>query len=974
LCYTFDMEVHKNILNRQFALAVEEACDRDKQLKRVYSKTHALFEDYAHSTGISVNKLLIIHICDQRGTIRPALERHVLEVYPLSCKSRSSYLSNVKRLIKAIIKHCADTPSEISKALLEKEIPEYILPALGFLARKTGFQNGRNYSAEKRLQAPYSEAGEYVLLAMLNIHERFEPKSLHALLVELNYDLIRELRKLSRPKFCSYRSYLHKLRKALGLPQPERETHSVPVERMLEPLRTELRTYQSLALNFGESKSPEDQLIEDLFVEAAADYEIELDNKKPSTIKETIRVFQNFYGRVLPLIQARGLTSISIKDFLLIQEEKREILGKEVTHSFNYFIADVRRKDRDKSTRYKRRGFDSQRFRLLVTTVKIIGVFNGFFPLIEDFRKAYSKINLDEWLIDQRREVKKRVYSIEYLDGEIERLKSKFERIVKEKSYIIKPGNRLEAHRNFNLCLFYVVFVLMRLLSYRQQCVRHCVFGRNIIFLKDGSIILQWSKDEVKNKKPIKITLKPEMSDGVWGPVIHALNLYKKTIYSHMVRRCREENRLDAIEGQFFLHLNFESHFIRFKKDDAPTFSDWFATYADHFLILPDEAIELDISVNPHHLRGTCMDWLFSLGMNEYEISLMTGTEPGTIRRRYFSKNALRDGTRVIAAADRRLKEERRADSEPASMIQQQEAKFKEVLASKEEENASLKFRVGDLEKSLAEATDSLISLQEARAEDRQVQQQQLEVSQQLLEELTASRAKAIQTDSSAKPRRDPNYHVDNCPEAYRFKLLHPTWYDTLGMGSHVASDNERANFYNDEEVNLISREVFQMIRGSRGDLVYIISPQMIQAAKLADRFKNEKMVRVHGTNGPSTKVADIVIVSFVTWDLPDDDDVCTYNFCSLYLALNTAWRQVYLFGDYEEASRRVRRLHQKYSEGVFGYYVSLFQPNSHFEQNRIPAYPFTPEGSKLKITLEAARNARALAALGFPPNYITLS
>lgn len=102
----------------------------------------------------------------------------------------------------------------------------------------------------------------------------------------------------------------------------------------------------------------------------------------------------------------------------------------------------------------------------------------------------------------------------------------------------------------------------------------------------------------------------------MWEPVIHALTLYKKTIYSYAVKRCRELNRLDAIEGQFFLHLNPEGEFVRFKEDGAAHFTSWFEECAVKFFVLPDEALELEIEVNPQHLRGICMDWFFSLGLD----------------------------------------------------------------------------------------------------------------------------------------------------------------------------------------------------------------------------------------------------------------------------------------------------------------------------------------------------------------------
>ena len=364
---------------------------------------------------------------------------------------------------------------------------------------------GRKLTAEERLKIPFSENGEYLLIAMLNVHNRYKPQSLHTLLIDHYKEILRELKKLSRQRYRYHKQYFHRTRKELGLAESKRPLR-IPVDEMLEPLRTEIQTYQSLVESFGENKSLENQRQEEFFAEIAAHYGITLYKNRVSSVKETIRVSELFYGKIFPLIQGSGMTNISVKDLMLIQTDYKIIAGKEVPVLFNDFINHFRLYEREKISRFKRRGFDSQNYRLLIGRIKRIAIFSGYFSLIEDFNKAYSKLYLDTWLIDHRKAVKKRIYSIEYLDEQIELLRPQFERIIEKRTYIIRPGRSVDARADLNLCLFYLTVVLIRYLSYRQQCVRHCIYDTNIIFAKDESITLAWSKDEVKNKKPRVMT------------------------------------------------------------------------------------------------------------------------------------------------------------------------------------------------------------------------------------------------------------------------------------------------------------------------------------------------------------------------------------------------------------------------------------------------------------------------------------
>jgi hypothetical protein len=182
--------MHNSPLTRRFVDALDEACLFDPSLTLVKQKTYAFFEDYAVSKGLTVGRMLVIHVCDEAGNIRPDLERHLMEVYLLSAISRPSYLSNVKRIAKAIVRRknvsviTVETAGESIKSLLSKNIPKYMQAALPYIPRARGSQWGKYVNLSKRLKAPYSEFGECLLLAMLKVHDEYKVRSLKSLFIE----------------------------------------------------------------------------------------------------------------------------------------------------------------------------------------------------------------------------------------------------------------------------------------------------------------------------------------------------------------------------------------------------------------------------------------------------------------------------------------------------------------------------------------------------------------------------------------------------------------------------------------------------------------------------------------------------------------------------------------------------------------------------------------------------------------------
>jgi hypothetical protein len=563
-------------------------------------------------------------------------------------------------------------------------------PLLSLIPRVQGSNDPALRGRSRRIRRPYSPLGEIVLLSFLKVHEEFNVGSLESMFDRHLRHLRNAMIEVSGTRSCRGLRYIYTIREKLGIPKKEHAYTIVPVEEMLEPFRSEIETYRLLAPSIGEDKSPEEMRWEEFFIARANQFNITVTNHSPTTVRNAVKGLQQIYGRLQPLIEDKQMSSFSVKDLLRISSKPIEHDGEVVTFDCNIFMDALREEDREKANRYKRRGFDSGTIENAINWVKYIGTYNGFFALLGPFSKAYENILLDQKTIDVRKQNKKNVFSIKYLDAQIERLRPRVLDIIKKGLYIRRPGFVQQANRNLNICLFYTDLLMMRYLSYRQQCLRNCKYGKNIVFWPDGAITLSWHKDEVKNDRAISVTLTKERNKGAWGLLIEALHLYHKKIYRYVEDLSRESGTWEALEGQFFVHLDISGNFVRFQAEDPGYFYRWFTEWADECLILPGEALENDIYLNPHHLRAICMDWMYLLGMTAEEISTTTGITKSVIEGKYFNKDRVFDATRVIASTDRRLKAEARSEVDVLELIEKRDAAYHADLARRDWENEEL--------------------------------------------------------------------------------------------------------------------------------------------------------------------------------------------------------------------------------------------------------------------------------------------
>jgi len=723
----------EKLLTRNFNEAFTLACAERPELEKKFSKVRALLEDYAISKGTSISKLLIIDICNAGGQLQRDLLRHVLEVYPLSDTSRPSYATNMKRIGEAVVAMSDSTHDDGDLPCREWIIPDLLQPVLPFIPRnrlrKPDTSGFIRINYEARLQSPFSPHGEYVLLACLKVCEDYNIDSLDSLFLEHYQILCRTFRVISRGKSVGSLTRVKKLLNIKSVP-PKR---AFPISDMLEPFKTELETYRKRALIFGKENDLDEFRQAERLREKGARYGVTLNEHSESTVEGALMVLSSFYAAVLPIINARGMKEFGIRDVLRIVREVTVDDGEEVPKDLNPFADFFREIQLSQSSRYKRAGRDSGQFQCLVSAIKYVAAFNGYFSLRESFGKAYQKVNFDSELIEARKATKKKIFSIEYLDDQISHLRVEFTRIIRTKSYA--EGGKSAVRRDINFCLFYVVLVTLRYLGYRQQCIRDCVFGVNIVFGRGGLITLYWAKGQVKNKKPLKVVLTADRQKGEWEPLVHALTTYRECIYRYALEQGLEHGGPDKTQGQFFLKQDVRGRLISFSHVNSMYM--WFIKWARRILIFPEEAIIAGINLNPHHLRGICMDWMHDIGMTEDEIATVTGDTVGVIKQRYRNRHAVQDGTPILARTDRRLREEREIDMN--GPLGQLEEKHKAEMILRDRRENALQKQVNDLIAQQGIMTNELTSLRTENALLRANQQEQMALTKELVEGLNRS-------------------------------------------------------------------------------------------------------------------------------------------------------------------------------------------------------------------------------------------
>jgi hypothetical protein len=223
-----------------------------------------------------------------------------------------------------------------------------------------------------------------------------------------------------------------------------------------------------------------------------------------------------------------------------------------------------------------------------------------------------------------------------------------FRRVIRERSYTtLGSGTNKQARKNMRFCLFFVLLVTLRYMGHRQQQIRRCEIGRNVVFGSDGSIHFNWKAKEIKNKNELDQLLDRD-SHLTHRLLIDVLRAYYFKIYRPHVSKNRAitpEGR-DLVENQLFVYMTPEGKFKRFDPEDSKPFSGRFSRWSCLFMEFNGRANTLGKGLNPHYFRGIATDWMVDdLGVTVAKVAAFIGDTEQTLKRHY-----LREDPKLIAA------------------------------------------------------------------------------------------------------------------------------------------------------------------------------------------------------------------------------------------------------------------------------------------------------------------------------------
>lgn len=623
-------------------------------LVQALSKVNAPLNSYAAELGMTVDELTLIHICTGSEYLHPDLITHI-EGLALTRAYKGQHRSRLKTLVSALLcEEQRDADGQTNFTALSEELPESLRCIWPLLPRHSSCLPISPCDGDwsesyllYRSTLPLSPIGVCLILAILKVWnessfidvEELLEKNAGLVIDRIRHDSKSAQWSTARRGFYTVRERVRdQLEYAVIPPQPA----TLAVDELPEPLRTQVQLYQERA-RFGFKSGI------NIKVTARMKYDLELERHSEVTIKNYTLSICLGVGHIPRKMYGETL---DIKDLLRLaprEIEIDEVIGSEL---YQPLLEDYRVRELCRSSLRKREGFDSRTFINYVWALLTVAAYNGCLGLRKQFIKDY-KLLPDNKSGDQYKLEKIKMFDRVWLEGQIQRLRVRFNHIAAEGPFKSGEGGKLTkaARRDLNLCLFYVALVTLRYLGVRQQCVRDCVVGENIIFGARMAVTFEWTEDETKNAKGIRHRLSKQKHQEVLETLIEAVCTYHKKIYSYLSGSPGSnqpasllEARRIAAAGQFYLKGTWSGLYVPFTSESD--FYNWFREKAAAYLDFGDKFDEKILPLNPHLLRAMFGDWLrFDLKYSRGQTAQMAGDTEQVFEARYITHSPVYDAT-----------------------------------------------------------------------------------------------------------------------------------------------------------------------------------------------------------------------------------------------------------------------------------------------------------------------------------------
>jgi hypothetical protein len=634
----------------------------DASLREANKKVGGKIRKYALSINVAPENLLVSHIADDCAHLRKGFVSFIEKspgkpgAKPERIKlNREEIYCRLGKLLTAVFDAAKSGEADLdggsgnnlSESFLEQQAPEWMNPLINILGREGGSRFGKIKGFD-RLKLPLTSLSVDFLSVILKVSRTMKCSSLKSLLVDFRLEIAAEIRRRHLGRDAQHLcSYLSKVRAKLGFHVGHSGAFgSLPFEQWSPKFQEQWNTYEKLAATGVFEHS-------DLGKEAAR-YKISVGKSKAITVAG----YKNRIG--IGLFHCRPLPGDwGVEDLLSLEERKTTIARYEISEFYNSFVERYQNREQNRESISKRKGFHSRSFGMFIDGLTTVATFNGLFHLVDPFRRAY-RMNPDVESKKLKKDAKKELFSVAENDENIDRLEIEFNRIVKDGLFERRAGvNKIEADRNMRLCLFLPIFTAIRFLGLRQKNIRNFRLMRapenpthpdgNIGFRNDGTLVVHFTKEETKNKKPLHHEFNPADCE-THAPLIRILSTYYKKVYLYI-----SKNAVSSLDGQFFAYMpsKFPGKFAFFPDHDGK-FRNRFVGWGDEFLIYRNMTANKSLRLNPHHLRGNCVDWLKNvLKLSWAEIAEYIADTEEMLRGEYADRYRVHDATSIIEDKNR---------------------------------------------------------------------------------------------------------------------------------------------------------------------------------------------------------------------------------------------------------------------------------------------------------------------------------
>lgn len=643
-------------LTRSFPDLVGAEVAKHKWLAGEYAKVRRVLKGYAASRELSLSNLTLLLVCDDRdsGEICQPLSAFI-DGLPQPVRYKHEVRSRLRRILRALSSHASREPAVPVCLAAYDCFPEFIRPILPHLPR----QGNPGVTPERRMELPLTEQGQLLLTVLLLVAERNCCANLEALLVGSRHLIYRAIKQEVPPrKWSSVRVSMRTMLRRLGYRTSNSQIIARSIPNASWPLT--LREEFSRLVELAPLGIDHDLVL----AECAAKNHIKVVPLMPSTLNRYEKAIAAGLFIILPAATGEP-TDIGVMDLLRLEPVVLDdALGKS-TRLVNPLVEKLREDRSRRTTKSKRVGYDDVLFKHFLSAIKTLAAYNGYFAPLVQFKKAY-KSNPDTRKIHERKRIIRETFDLQWIDSEIGRMLPEFRRIIRHRSYVMHrtfPFQR--GQKNMRFCLFFVLLVMLRYMGHRQQQIRRCEIGRNVVFSGDGSIHFNWKAKEIKNKNELDQFLDRD-NHLTHRFLIDVLRAYYFKMYRPYISKnpAITPDGRDLMENQLFVYVTAEGSFRRFDPDDNRRLSRRFSSWSCEFMDFNGRANTLEKGLNTHYFRGIAADWMVDdLGVTIAKVAAFIGDTEQTLKRHYLREDPKMIAAPALEEANNNLKSKERKHS-----------------------------------------------------------------------------------------------------------------------------------------------------------------------------------------------------------------------------------------------------------------------------------------------------------------------